>query len=161
MHIAALILDTPYDPVKKCLLGNASLGGGNDKIRLGLFGSHLTHSWPENETELIWRLTDRNLIDTNFVIDDNSPTKFKSFNIGAGTLLHEIGHLLGLQHTSGIMQRGYDHFNAAFISIEPIGNNTDFIATNKNVNDGFYVPVWNLKDAKKLSPGEITVPKNF
>jgi len=151
LHIAALILDTHYDPISKRLLGNASLGGGNENIRLGLFGSHLTHSWPESEKELIWRLTDRNVIDLNAVFDDNSPTKFKSFNIGAGTLLHEIGHLLGLQHTSGIMQRGYDHFNSAFISIEPIGNKNDFIYTNRNVHDGFYIPVWNKKDAKKLS----------
>ena len=152
LHVAALICDAHYDPIKRTLLGHASLGGGTDKIRLAIFGSHLTHSWPESEQEFIWRLTDRSPIDRSAVADDNSPTKLKSFNVGAGTFLHEIGHVLGLQHTSGIMQRGYDNLNAAFISIEPIGDSSDFIHTNRTgALDGFYIPVWNKKDALKLS----------
>ncbi len=151
LHIAALVLDTHYNPAKKVLYGHAALGGGSKNIRLGIFGSHLMHSWPENEKELIRRLTDRSPIDLNVLANDESPFKFKCFNVGVGSFLHEIGHLFGLQHTSGIMNRGFDNLNAAFISIEPVGRSDDFVPTIRAIQDGFYIPVWNKKDAIKLS----------
>lgn len=61
--------------------------------------------------------------------------------------------MLGLQHTSGIMRRGYDYMNRALISIEPDTNiSNDFLPIKQNEKyDPFYDPTWNSSDAIYLS----------
>ncbi len=95
MEFACLILDTHWDPIKKESMLHTALGGcGNP--RLGVFGSHLLHAWPENLNELVNRLTDSRKIDFQQLADDSSATKFEAFNTGIGALLHEIGHAFSL-----------------------------------------------------------------
>ena len=122
-------------------------------MSLGVFGSHITLGWPESFQQLIRRLTDRTPIDRNFIADDSSPVKFKCFNVGSGAMLHEVGHSLGLAHTSGIMMRGFDYLNRAFISIEPDTNTkSDFIAIRHNEDLGLFSnPIWNSNDTVILA----------
>jgi hypothetical protein len=150
--VATLILDAHWDKSKNKALGHTALGGGSNGIQMGIFGSHLAHAWPESTRELIWRLTDNTPIDMNYVAMDASPTKFKSFNVGSGAFLHEVGHALGLDHTSGIMLRGFEFLNRAFINVEPSFENGNFIATKQNENLGVWsTPEWNANDTIILS----------
>ena len=95
MTFAVLILETRWNPIKKDAELHTALGGQGNP-RLGIFGSHLTHAWPENIDELINRLTDTRTINYNELADDDSPTKLRSLNTGFGAFLHELGHALSL-----------------------------------------------------------------
>jgi hypothetical protein len=95
MVYAVLILDTRWDPIKQDAELHTALGGQGNP-RLGVFGSHLTHAWPENIDQLISRLTDTRTINFNELANDDSPTKLRALNTGFGAYLHELGHALGL-----------------------------------------------------------------
>jgi len=153
LQVVALLLDAHYDSAAKKLVGHTALGGIGDPISLGVFGSHLTLGWPETFKQLVSRLTDRTPIDRNFIADDSSPFKFKCFNVGTGAMLHEVGHTFGLVHTSGIMGRGFEFLNRAFLSIEPDTNTSnDFIPIRNNEDLGpFSDPIWNSNDTIILS----------
>ncbi|RAR09895.1 zinc metalloproteinase [Stemphylium lycopersici] len=107
--VAGLILDSHYSVSKELILGHAALGLHNpDGISLGIFGSHLTYSWPRFLEEVTSCLTDiRSPGDK--VGNDNGEctTMWEACAIGQGAHLHEIGHAFGSPHRSGIMQRGY------------------------------------------------------
>ena len=93
---SALLLDSKWDPKNKTILLHAALSApGNPN--LGIFGSHLTHAWPENEDQLISRFLDSRAIDFSQLANDASPTKYMSLNVGLGAFLHEIGHALTLR----------------------------------------------------------------
>ncbi len=94
---AALLLDSKWDPINKTAILHAAVGGDGNP-NLGVFGSHLTHAWPENEDQLISRFLDSRTIDHSQLANDFfTPTKFLSLNVGLGALLHEIGHALTLR----------------------------------------------------------------
>ena len=95
---AVLLLDSHWDPVNKTILRHAALGSGGSNPRLGIFGSHLTHGWPENEDQLISKFTDARNIDFSQLANDDSLTKFRALDVGLGAFLHEVGHA----HTLGI-----------------------------------------------------------
>ena len=157
LQAVALLLDAHYDSASRKVFGHAALGGNGSPVSLGVFGSHITLGWPESFQQLIRRLTDRTSIDRNFIADDSSPVKFKCFNVGSGAMLHEVGHSLGLAHTSGIMMRGFDYLNRAFISIEPDTNSkSDFIAIRHNEDLGaFSTPIWNSNDGHFVPSREL------
>jgi hypothetical protein len=96
---AVLLLDSHWDPVNQKILRHAALGSGGSKPRLGVFGSHLTHGWPENEDQLIGKFTDARNIDFSQLANDDSLTKFRALDVGIGAFLHEVGHA----HTLGIL----------------------------------------------------------
>jgi hypothetical protein len=92
---AALLMDSHWDREAKRTKIHTALGGPGDPS-LGIFGSHLTHAWPENEDQLIDRFLDSRPIDFSQLANDDSPTKSRSLNVGIGALLHELGHSLTL-----------------------------------------------------------------
>ncbi|CAG8583018.1 1795_t:CDS:2 [Paraglomus occultum] len=132
-YVAGLILDSHYDPAMDLIRGHAALGGGADHIRLGIFGSHLTHAWPRCLEQVVSCFQD----DTNITQDlanDNgeSYTWWKCCNIGIGAMLHEVGHALTLPHSkSGIMSRGYNNLNRTFTVKEP-HRNTPVLPQDEN-----------------------------
>jgi hypothetical protein len=107
--VAGLILDSHYNVSQKLILGHAALGCHNpDGISLGMFGSHLTYSWPRFLEEVTSCLTDIRTPGDK-VGNDNGEcnTMWEACAIGQGAFLHEVGHAFGSPHRSGIMERGY------------------------------------------------------
>lgn len=101
--VAGLIFDSHYDIDSDLILAHAALGDHRSSgISLGMFGSHLTYSWPRSMAEVPDCLADaRNAGDTV------GGTHAEACFIGQGAFLHEVGHAFGAEHTTGIMARTY------------------------------------------------------
>ncbi len=107
--VAGLILDSTFDAESNLILGHAALGCHKPQgISLGVFGSHLTYSWPRFLEEVPACLLNTK-IPGNAVGNGNNEygTIWEACSIGQGAFLHEVGHALSAPHSSGIMQRGY------------------------------------------------------
>ena len=107
--VAGLILDSHYSISKGLILGHAALGSHDPNgISLGIFGSHLTYSWPRFLEEVTGCLTDTRK-PGNTVGNDNGQcnTMWEACAVGQGAHLHEVGHAFGSPHRRGIMERGY------------------------------------------------------
>lgn len=107
--VAGLILDSHYSPTQNLILAHAALGCSNPKgISLGMFGSHLTYSWPRFLEEVPACLTDARPPGDK-VGNDNGEcgTMWEACSIGQGAHIHEVGHAFGSPHRPGIMERGY------------------------------------------------------
>lgn len=107
--VAGMILDSHYSVEKSMIMGHAALGcHKSDGISLGVFGSHLTYSWPRFLEEVPACLTDMMLVGDT-VGNDNGEcdTMRGACFVGQGAFLHEVGHAFGADHTTGIMARGY------------------------------------------------------
>jgi Putative peptidase family len=107
--VAGLILDSHYSAQRSMILGHAALGCHKPNgLSLGVFGSHLTYSWPRFMEEVPACLTDMNSTGDT-VGNDNGEcdTMRGACFVGQGAFLHEVGHAFGADHTSGIMARGY------------------------------------------------------
>lgn len=107
--VAGLILDSTFDPESDLILGHAALGCSKPQgLSLGVFGSHLTYSWPRFLEEVSSSLLDTK-VPGDSVGNDNKEcgTMWEACSIGQGAFLHEVGHAFGAPHSSGIMQRGY------------------------------------------------------
>jgi len=96
MVFACLLLDAYYNKELKRTVMHTALGNGFTVPRLGIFGSHLTHAWPENEEQLISRFTDSRNLDFSQLANDDSLTKYRALDVGIGAFLHEVGHAHGL-----------------------------------------------------------------
>ncbi|KAJ2866054.1 hypothetical protein GGI22_001372 [Coemansia erecta] len=121
-YIVCLIIDSHWDSQMGVLLGHAALGGGGGDRRLGVFGSHTTHSWPANAEEIAAKLLDTTKTDTRYLVNDCNECGeyWRASNIGMGAFLHECGHMLTLSHTpTGIMLRGFNDYNRAFMARSP------------------------------------------
>ncbi|KAI7825909.1 putative peptidase family-domain-containing protein [Kickxella alabastrina] len=121
-YVACLTADSRWDPELGVILGHAALGGGTSDLRLGVFGSHTTHSWPANAEEVATKFLDTTKTDTRYLANDCNECGeyWRSANIGMGAFLHECGHLLTLAHTpSGIMSRGFNDYNRTFMAHAP------------------------------------------
>lgn len=107
--VAGLILDATYDAESSLILGHAALGCHNPHgISLGVFGSHLTYSWPRFLEEVPACLLDTRNPGDNVGNDNNEcGTLWEACSVGQGAFLHEVGHAFGAPHSSGIMMRGY------------------------------------------------------
>lgn len=107
--VAGLILDSHYDAESKLILAHAALGAHNPSgLSLGIFGSHLTYSWPRFMEEVPDCLLDE-AAPGDRVGNDNGECDsiWEACAVGQGAFLHEVGHALSAPHTSGIMARGY------------------------------------------------------
>lgn len=107
--VAGLILDSSFSAEQNLILGHAALGCSNTQgLSLGVFGSHLTYSWPRFLEEVPGSLLDY-AIPGDTVGNDNNEcgTMWEACSIGQGAFLHEVGHAFGCPHSSGIMERGY------------------------------------------------------
>jgi putative peptidase family protein len=107
--VAGLILDSHYSLASKMIVGHAALGCHQPHgISLGMFGSHLTYSWPRFLEEVTSCLLDTaNPGDTVGNDCGDCGTMWEACSIGQGAFLHEVGHAFGADHTTGIMARGY------------------------------------------------------
>ncbi|RCI04096.1 hypothetical protein CU098_012191 [Rhizopus stolonifer] len=119
-YVAGLILDSHWDG--QLSLGHTALGGGAGKTRLGVFGSHLLHAWPVSIEDIVPSMMNNTVTDTRYIANDANESGYwwKAANIGMGAMLHEVGHCFTLSHTpSGIMSRGFNHWNRTFLAKEP------------------------------------------
>ncbi|KAJ5630602.1 uncharacterized protein N7484_010702 [Penicillium longicatenatum] len=156
--VAGLILDSHYSTEKSMIMGHAALGcHKSDGISLGVFGSHLTYSWPRFLEEVPACLTDLTLTGDT-VGNDNGEcdTMRGACFVGQGAFLHEVGHAFGADHTTGIMARGYSKSWAM--------NLIEHKTNDKVVNDSR----WDLRDVLQFKllphfalPGDMPVPKGF
>lgn len=107
--VAGLILDSHYSLSSKMIVGHAALGCHQPQgISLGMFGSHLTYSWPRFLEEVSSCLLDTTAPGDTVGNDcGDCETSWEACSIGQGAFLHEVGHAFGAPHTSGIMARGY------------------------------------------------------
>lgn len=107
--VAGLILDSHYDAESNLILAHAALGAHNPNgLSLGIFGSHLTYSWPRFMEEVPDCLLD-GTAPGDRVGNDNGEcvSMWEACSVGQGAFLHEVGHAFSAPHTSGIMARGY------------------------------------------------------
>ncbi|ODV96982.1 hypothetical protein PACTADRAFT_15486 [Pachysolen tannophilus NRRL Y-2460] len=118
---AVLFLDTHWDPNSNLILTHAALGGGDDDIKLAIFGSHGVWSWPANFEELTKCFTDTTEPSRKEVANDcnECSSSWECLNVTLGAFMHEIGHLLGCPHQiNGVMMRDYVTFNRTFLTKE-------------------------------------------
>lgn len=126
-YVAAMYLDTHWDPAVKTIRGHAALGGGDGKIQLGIFGSHCLQSYPASFDQINDAFSDSTRTDTNFVANDcnNAGSSWEAANVGIAAHLHEVGHLLGLPHQDdGIMSSDYFRFSRTFCMWENFATRT-------------------------------------
>nr|GAT46402.1 predicted protein [Mycena chlorophos] len=135
--VAGLILDSHYSIEQNLILAHAALGAHDPNgVSLGVFGSHLTYSWPRFLEEIPACLLDRTPTGDT-VGNDNGEcgTMREACWVGQGAFLHEVGHAFSADHTTGIMARGYSrHWGRNFLASEETGNEA----------------VWDLQDALKF-----------
>lgn len=126
-YVSCMFLDAHWDKKAGTVRGHAALGGGDDTIKLAIFGSHCLQSYPAHIEEVVPAFTDCTRTDTDYVANDcnESGSNWEAVNIGIGAHLHETGHLLGCPHQeSGVMLRDYVRLNRTFTTREPYSTRT-------------------------------------
>ncbi|GAB7353892.1 hypothetical protein MBLNU459_g4246t1 [Dothideomycetes sp. NU459] len=126
-YVSCLYLDAHWDRKAGTVRGHAALGGGDDQLKLAIFGSHALQSYPAHIEEVVPAFTDCTPTDTRYVADDcnESGSNWEAANIGIGAHLHETGHLFGCPHQeSGVMLRDYVRLNRTFTTREPFSTRT-------------------------------------
>ncbi|KAK5172851.1 uncharacterized protein LTR77_002971 [Saxophila tyrrhenica] len=126
-YVSCMFLDTHWDKSAGTVRGHAALGGGDDNLKLAIFGSHCLQSYPAHIEEVVPAFTDCTRTDTDHVANDcnDAGSNWEAANIGIGAHLHETGHLLGCPHQeNGIMLRGYVKLNRTFTTREPYSTRT-------------------------------------
>ena len=108
--VAGLILDAHYDATNsKLILAHAALGTHDPAgVSLGIFGSHLTYTWPRFPDEVPDCLLD-DIPVGDTVANDNGEcgTLWQACAVGQGDFLREVGHAFGALEQEGIMRRGH------------------------------------------------------
>lgn len=126
-YVAAMLIDSHWDPELATIRGHAALGGGDDDLKLAIFGSHALQSYPSCIEEVVPAFMDCTRTDTKHVANDcnDSGSSWEAANIGIGAHLHEVGHLFGCPHQeSGVMLRDYVRLNRSFLIREPYSTRT-------------------------------------
>lgn len=126
-YVAALFLDSHWDPEVGTIRGHAALGGGSDGLQLAIFGSQALQSYPTCLEEVVPAFMDCTRTDLRYVANDcnQSGTSWEATNIGIGAHLHEVGHLFGCPHQeSGVMLRDYVTLNRTFMVKEAFSTRT-------------------------------------
>ncbi|KAK5105652.1 hypothetical protein LTR62_002629 [Meristemomyces frigidus] len=126
-YVSCMFLDAHWDKKVGTVRAHAALGGGDDTIKLAIFGSHCLQSYPSHIEEVVPAFTDCTRTDTDHVANDcgESGSNWEAANIGIGAHLHETGHLLGCPHQeSGIMLRDYVRLHRTFLTRESYSTRT-------------------------------------
>lgn len=144
IQAAVIFMDTKYDSKNNLILGHAALGGGNDIVKLAIFGSHGLYCWPSYFEDLSAIMLNNNRVVDNGlpVSNDNGEagTVFETFSTTLGAFIHEIGHSLSLPHrTYGVMLRDYTVLHRSFMSREVTGRGNNY-SQNKFIANRAFVP---------------------
>ncbi|RMZ81994.1 hypothetical protein DV737_g2319, partial [Chaetothyriales sp. CBS 132003] len=126
-YVAAMLIDSHWDPTVGTVRAHAALGGAVDGLHLAIFGSHALQSYPSCLEEVVPAFMDSTKTDTAYVANDcnESGSSWEAANIGIGAHLHEVGHLFGSPHQeSGVMLRDYVRLNRSFLIREPYSTRT-------------------------------------
>ncbi|CAH2447026.1 Putative metalloendopeptidase [Komagataella phaffii CBS 7435] len=118
---AVMFLDTHYDRDRDLILTHAALGGGNNDIKLAIFGSHGLYSWPTCFETVVPSFQDTRRPAHREVANDcgQCSSYWECLTVTLGAFMHEIGHLLGCPHQeNGVMLRDYITMNRSFITRE-------------------------------------------
>ncbi|VEU23336.1 DEKNAAC104731 [Brettanomyces naardenensis] len=118
---AVLILDAHWSKKQNTILAHAALGGGTDRIKLAIFGSHGLHSWPMDWESIYRGYTDCSRLSTDEVANDcnECSSRWECLCVTLGAFMHEIGHSLGCPHQeNGVMLRDYVTMDRKFLSKE-------------------------------------------
>ncbi len=121
-YVAAMLIDSHWDPAVGTIRAHAALGGGDDDLKLAIFGSHALQSYPSCIEEVVPAFMDSTRTDTKHVANDcnDSGSSWEAVNVGIGAHLHEVGHLFGCPHQeNGVMLRDYVRLNRTFMIREP------------------------------------------
>ncbi|SCU86291.1 LAME_0D05402g1_1 [Lachancea meyersii CBS 8951] len=161
---AVMFLDTHWDPKLKLITAHAALGGGDDRIKLAIFGSHGLYSWPTCIEDVIPYFTDETRCSQSEVANDSGEcgSHWECFTLTVGAFMHEIGHLLGSPHQeNGVMLRDYVRLNRSFLTKEAFSTRTN--------SHGAKPPIypleectWNRIDLLKfLHHPSFTIPQDY
>jgi hypothetical protein len=127
LYVTALLIDSHWDKEAGTIRGHAALGGGDDELKLAIFGSQALQSYPSCIEEVAPAFMDSTRTDTNHVANDcnESGSSWEAANIGIGAHMHEVGHLFGSPHQeNGVMLRDYVRLNRTFMIKEPFSTRT-------------------------------------
>ena len=82
-----MFLDSHWDKKVGTIRGHAALGGGDDQIKLAIFGSHSLQSYPAHIEEVVPAFSDCTRTDTNHVANDcnEAGSNWEAANIGEWT----------------------------------------------------------------------------
>jgi hypothetical protein len=69
-YVSVLLVDSHWDQQSKMITAHAALGGGTSDIKLGIFGSHALHSYPNCLEEVVPALSDCTRTNTAHVAMD-------------------------------------------------------------------------------------------
>ena len=67
-YVSCMFLDTHWDRQVATIRGHAALGGGDDNIKLAIFGSHCLQSYPAHIEEVVPAFSDCTRTDTMYVL---------------------------------------------------------------------------------------------
>lgn len=104
-----------YVNIKSKTFANPSLGGGF----FCLMGSGCFYSWPNNVDEVVEAFTNKKEVNLKEVLDDSNYRKTYGgcFATSLGSLIHEIGHVFDLAHTTtGLMGNDIDYTHRFFLN---------------------------------------------
>ncbi|KAK7943329.1 uncharacterized protein PG986_012442 [Apiospora aurea] len=95
--VAGLVLDSHFSVSQSLILAHAAMGQSNPTgLSLGIFGSHLTCSWPRFLEEIPACLTDMNPTGDAFANDHGQcPTMQAACCYGQGSFLTQVAHAFG------------------------------------------------------------------
>ena len=107
--VAGLILDSTYSPSQNLILAHAATAAHHQRgISLGIFGSHLTYSWPRFIEEvpacLLNTTPPGDSVGNDF---GECGSIWEACAIGQGAFLQMVGAAFGASSSTGIMARGY------------------------------------------------------
>lgn len=126
VQAACIYLDGHWDG--KLILGHAALGGGDDNIKLAIFGSHGLYSWPTCMEDIVPYFLDPTKTSLNEVANDCNEcgSHWECLTVTLGAFMHEVGHSLGSPHEeSGVMLRDYTRWNRSFLTQEAFSIRTN------------------------------------
>ncbi|KAK4497959.1 hypothetical protein PRZ48_010615 [Zasmidium cellare] len=162
--VAGLILDSCFSLDQNMILGHAALGcHQRSGLSLGMFGSHLTYSWPRSMEEVSSCLLDATPPGETVGNDNGECVSMaRACFIGQGAFLHEVGHAFGADHTEGIMKRGYSKgWGSQFLDHQSLA-----ISSKTHTEDG--QAKWAVQDVLRFNtmphfriPGDEPVTQEF